>query len=145
MSLAKSLSVLFIFSESAFSFIDLCYCFLHVYFIYFCSDLYDFFPSTNFRDFFILLFLVALGVKVQSCLIPCDPLDCSLPGSSIHGIFQARVLEWVAISFSRGSFQPWYRTQVSRIVGRRFRCNVRLFFIFVLLSEVRLHCYKLSS
>ena len=36
----------------------------------------------------------------------CDPMDCSLPGSSVHGIFQARVLEWVAISFSRGSSQP---------------------------------------
>jgi len=36
----------------------------------------------------------------QSCLILCDPVDCSLPGSSIHGIFQARVLEWVAIAFS---------------------------------------------
>ena len=44
--------------------------------------------------------------------------DCSLPGSSIHGIFQARVLEWVAISFSRGSSQPRDRTWVSRIVGR---------------------------
>ena len=36
----------------------------------------------------------------------CGPMDCSPPGSSIHGIFQARVLEWVAISFSRGSSQP---------------------------------------
>ena len=40
----------------------------------------------------------------QSCLTLCDPMDCSLPGSSIHGIFQARVLEWVAIAFSRGMF-----------------------------------------
>ena len=39
----------------------------------------------------------------QSCLTLCDPVDCSLLGSSVHGIFQARVLEWVAISFSRGS------------------------------------------
>ena len=37
----------------------------------------------------------------QSCLTLCDPMDCSLPGSSFHGIFQARVLEWVAISFSK--------------------------------------------
>ena len=36
----------------------------------------------------------------QSCLTLHDPMDCSLPGSSVHGIFQARVLEWVAISFS---------------------------------------------
>ena len=39
----------------------------------------------------------------QSCLTLCDPMDCSLPGSSVHGILQVRILEWVAISFSRGS------------------------------------------
>ena len=47
-------------------------------------------------------------------------MDCSLPGSSIHGIFQERVLEWIAISFSRGSSQTRNRTQVSRIASRRF-------------------------
>ena len=39
----------------------------------------------------------------QLCPTLCNPMDCSLQGSSVHGIFQARVLEWVAISFSRGS------------------------------------------
>ena len=39
----------------------------------------------------------------QSCPTLCDPMDCSLPSSSIHGIFQARILEWVATSFSRRS------------------------------------------
>ena len=39
----------------------------------------------------------------QSCLTLCDTVDCSLPGSSVHGILQARILEWVAISFSRVS------------------------------------------
>ena len=53
----------------------------------------------------------------QSCPTLCDPMDCSLSGSSIHGIFQARVLEWIAISFSRGSSQPRNRTRVSRIVA----------------------------
>ena len=48
------------------------------------------------------------------------PMDCSLPGSSVHAIFQARVLEWVAISFSRGSSRPRDQTWVSRIVGRGF-------------------------
>ena len=56
----------------------------------------------------------------QMSLTLCDPMDCSLPGSSVHGIFQARILEWVAISFSRGSSQPRDWTQVSHIVGRRF-------------------------
>ena len=39
----------------------------------------------------------------QSCLILCNPMDCSLPGSSVLGILQARILDWVAIPFSRGS------------------------------------------
>ena len=55
----------------------------------------------------------------QSRLTLCDPMDCSLPGSSVHGIFQAIVLEWVAISFSRGSSRPRDQTQVSSIVDRR--------------------------
>ena len=55
----------------------------------------------------------------QSCLTLCDPMDCSLPGSSVHGIFQAVVLEWIAISFSRGSSQPRDQTRVSRIIDRR--------------------------
>ena len=50
----------------------------------------------------------------------CDPVDCSPPASSLHGILQARILEWVAISFSKGSSQPRDRTWVSRIAGRRF-------------------------
>ena len=56
----------------------------------------------------------------QSCPTLCDPVDCSPPGSSLHGILQARVLEWGAISFSRGSSRPRDRTRVSRIGGRRF-------------------------
>ena len=56
----------------------------------------------------------------QSCSTLCNPMDCSLPGSSFHGIFQARVPEWVAFSFSTGSSQPRHRTRVSRIAGRCF-------------------------
>ena len=41
---------------------------------------------------------------LQLCLILCDPVDCSPPGSTVHGILQARILEWVAIPFSRGVF-----------------------------------------
>ena len=57
---------------------------------------------------------------VQSCPTLCDPMDCSLPGSSVHGIFQAIVLEWIASSFSRGSSQSRDQTRVSRIVDRHF-------------------------
>ena len=59
-------------------------------------------------------------VKSLSCLTLCNPMDCSLPGSSVHGIFQAIVLEWIAISFSRESSQPRDQTRVSRIVDRGF-------------------------
>ena len=57
---------------------------------------------------------------LQLCLTLCNPMDCNPPGFSVHGIFQARILEWVAISFSRGSSQPRNPTQVSCIVGRYF-------------------------
>ena len=56
----------------------------------------------------------------QSGLTLFDPMDCSLPGSSVCGLLQSRILEWVAISFSRESSQPRDRTRVSRIPGRRF-------------------------
>ena len=47
-----------------------------------------------------------VGVCTQSCLILCNPMDCSPPGSSVHAILQARIPEWVAIHFSRGSSRP---------------------------------------
>ena len=56
----------------------------------------------------------------QLCPTLCDPIDCSPPGSTVHGILQARVLEWVAISFSRESSQPRQWTWVSHIAGRFF-------------------------
>ena len=59
-------------------------------------------------------------IVAQSCLTLCDPTVCSLSVSSVHGILQARILEWVAVSFSRGSSQPRDQTRVSCIAGRRF-------------------------
>ena len=56
----------------------------------------------------------------QSCPTLCNPMDCSPPGSSVHEIFQTRILEWVAISFSRGSSQPRDQTQVFCTAGRFF-------------------------
>ena len=56
----------------------------------------------------------------HSCLTLWDPMDCSLPGASTHGIFQARILERVAISFSRGSSWPRDQTWVSCIADRFF-------------------------
>ena len=56
----------------------------------------------------------------QLCPTLCNPMDCSLPGSSVHGIPQARIPEWVAISYSRGSSPPRDQTWVSYIAGRFF-------------------------
>ena len=60
------------------------------------------------------------AIVIQLCLTLYYPVDCSTPGSSVHGILQARILECIAISFSRGSSQPRYRTRVSYIEGRFF-------------------------
>ena len=65
----------------------------------------------------------------QSCPTLCNPMDCTLPGSTIHGIFQARILAWIAISFSRVSFQPRDWTLVSGIscIGRQilYHCTTK--------------------
>ena len=63
-------------------------------------------------------FLCVLVTRM--CPTLCDPMDCSPPSSSVHGILQARILEWVVIPFSRGSSQPRDRTHVSSISGRFF-------------------------
>ena len=66
----------------------------------------------NFNSGFHLYYFLCAKL-IQLCLTLCDPIHCSPPGSSVHGILQARILEWVAISSSRGSFQPRDQTHVS--------------------------------
>ena len=56
----------------------------------------------------------------ESCLTLCNPMDCSPPGSSLHGISQARILEWVVTTFSRGSSWPRDWTRISWIAGKFF-------------------------
>ena len=63
-------------------------------------------------------------LSLQLCSTLCDPVDCSPLGSSVHGISQARILEWVAMPSSRGSSQPRDWTQVSCIAGRFFTTEV---------------------
>ena len=72
----------------------------------------------------------------QSCLTVWDPMDCNLLGFSVHGIFQARILDWVAISFSRGSSWPRDWTQVSCIAGRRFTLRATREWVWSLVSHV---------
>ena len=74
-------------------------------------------PRGNVSPGFSDLLAVQVWVT-QLCLTLCDPMDYNLPGSSVHGILQTRILEWVAIPFSRGSSRPRDGTQVSCIAGR---------------------------
>ena len=71
---------------------------------------------------FVILFLPlcsSVYMHAQSCLTLCDPMDCSPAGSPVHEMFQARILEWVVVSFSRGS--SWPRVEsVSRALAGRF-------------------------
>ena len=64
------------------------------------------------------LLLVRACSVTQSCLLLCDPMDCGPQSSFVHRISQARILEWIAISFSKGSSRPRDRTHVSCIAGR---------------------------
>ena len=59
---------------------------------------------------------VCVHAHAQLCSTLCDPMDCSPLGSSVHGIFQARILEWVAICYSRGSSQPRDQTHLLRLL-----------------------------
>ena len=61
--------------------------------------------------------LVCCCSVAKSCPTLCDPMDCSQSGSSVHGIFHEKILEWLAVSFSRGSSQPRHQTWVS-CIGR---------------------------
>ena len=107
--------------------------------------------SWHFSCSFIYLFC---WCKIaHSCPTLCNPMDCSPPGSSVQGILQARILNWVAISFSRGSSRPRDQTWVSRIAGRRFnlwatrealiyfrRSNYFFKYLFIYLSVPALSC-----
>ena len=63
----------------------------------------------------------AAAKLLQSCPTLCDPMDCSLSGSSLHGIFQASALEWIAISFSRGGLpDPGIKPAALALAGRFF-------------------------
>ena len=80
----------------------------------------------------------------QSCPTLCDSMDCSSSGSSIHGILQARILQWVAMSFSRGSSWPGDWTWVSHIAGRFFtiwaiREAIRKQFNWLSLKKAKIH------
>ena len=66
------------------------------------------------------MFGVCVCLLAQSCLTLCNPMDCSLPAFFVHGILQARILEWVAMSSSKGSSQPRDQTSVSYLASGYF-------------------------
>ena len=72
-----------------------------------------FFTAFNSHKLFDKYCVLRAVRSLQLCLTLCDPMDCSLPGSSVHGISKARILEWVAIFYSKGSSQPRDQTHVS--------------------------------
>ena len=96
------------------------HCLIGLFFWYWAAWAACIFWRLILCQLFHLLYHTYESEVAQSSPTLCDPVDCSLPGFSVHGILQARTLEWVTISFSRGSSWPWDRTWVSRIGGRRF-------------------------
>ena len=87
-----------------------------------CSRCWMTFPSSWLKTKGVNVLWCWCSVA-QSCSSLCDPMDCSSPGSSVHGVLQARIVEWVAISFCKGSSWPRDHTQVSSIAGRRFNLS----------------------
>ena len=75
---------------------------------------------------FQVKFVCVCVSSVTQCPTPCDPMDCIPPGSSVHRLLQARILEWVAIFFSRVSSQPRNRTWVSCIAGGFFTVKPKI-------------------
>ena len=73
----------------------------------------------------------------QSCLTLCDPMDCSPPGSSVHGILQARIVEWVAISFPRGSSQSReekvvFKSMKNNLIIKKYKLETTVEYYFLL-------------
>ena len=82
----------------------------------------------------------------QSCLTPSDPMDCSLPGSSVHGIFQARVLEWGAIAFSDINYTSIkFNITITSQNSYLYTCYVSLYNRIFTRSFPLNHCITLSS
>ena len=84
---------------------------VHLFFHLVLQILIFTFVAFSFRNEYYSFYSESESEVTQSYPALCNPVDCTLPGSSLHGILQARILEWVAISFSRGSSQPMDQTQ----------------------------------
>ena len=94
-------------------------------FIYFALSRHLFLHTRSLKSLSYLVAGAAAAKSLQSCPTLCDPIDGRPPGSPVPGMLQPRILEWVAISFSRGSSQPRDRTWVSFIscADRQIHCH----------------------
>ena len=96
----------------------------------------------------LCLIVVVIVLVTQLCLTLCYPMDSSPPGSSVRGILQASILEWIAIPFSRGSSQPREWTWVSCVAGRLFYClsyrEELLYLIYKLNFIISVYTYERS-
>ena len=83
----------------------------------------------------------------QLCSSLCRPMDCSLPGTSVHGIFQARILEWVAITFFRGSSWPrdWTWVSYTSCIGRQSLYLGSPTICMLSLPSLRYHQYDINN
>ena len=99
--------------------------------------IHSFIHSTNTIEHLLYVGIYIVVLVVQSCPTLCDPMDCSLPGSSVHEILQARILGWVAIPFSRGSSPPKDQTQVPGIAGSYCLCQQRCLKINFVLNSCK--------
>ena len=89
-------------------------------FFYWSGEWHSLFTEARKEEKFCLKSSCVLCLVTQLCLTLCNTMDCSLPGSSVHGILQVRRLEWVAMPFTRGSFQARDWARISYITGRFF-------------------------
>ena len=122
------------------------------------EDLQDLLELTPKKDVLFIIGAAAAAKSLQSCPTLCNPMDCSPQGSSVHGIFQARVLEWVTISFSRGSSQARDQTRVACIAGRHFTVwatreahliwpyiHIYIYIYIHIHTYIHMHCWHLLS
>ena len=125
--------------ESHFSFIKLCYCFLQLFFIYFSSDLYDFFPSTNFGVFFFFFFSVVLDVKVGCLFIQClsyllswDYIATNFPlGTAFGASHRFQVIMFLLLFVSRNFLISIFISSVTCLLFRNILFNLNMFVIFI--------------
>jgi len=97
--------------------------------------------NTGVGCHFLLQCMKVKSEVAQSCPTPSDPMDCSLPGSSIHGVFQARVLEWVAIAFSAGILHQRSKVQLVAVDSMQTNTYIHTYIKINTKRDTYIHTY----